>query len=151
MSFSQCPAKKSASCKNSRKSRDHIHPPLKDPPKFLPVSSNLKGKVRVWGTPNHLKWDFGAKSGKKNDSLPKSIKIINFRDFCENWSKIGLTHQREAPKLALTQGIPMLSYSNFLAPKLISKVEQDEPFPRSHCGYNKIMALAQESGFSLEH
>jgi len=42
-----------------------FHPLSKDPPKFLPVSSNLKGKVRVWGTPNHLKWDFGAKSGKK--------------------------------------------------------------------------------------
>ena len=37
----------------------------------------------------------------KNDSLPKSTKIINFRDFCENGSKIGLTHQGGAPKLAL--------------------------------------------------
>ena len=36
----------------------------------------IKGKVRVWGTPNHLKWDSGAKNGIKNDSLPKSIKII---------------------------------------------------------------------------
>jgi len=26
-----------------------------------------------------------------------------------------MTHQGEAPKLGLTQGIPMLSYSNFLA------------------------------------
>jgi len=59
---------------------------------LLPVSSYLKGKVRVWGTPNHLKWDFGAKNGK-NDSLPKSIKI-NFRDFCENSSKMPITHQR---------------------------------------------------------
>jgi len=78
-----------------------FHFPSKDPSKLLPVSSNLKGKVRVWGTPNHLKWDFGAKNGK-NDSLPKSIKIINFRDFCENSSKMPITYQREAPKLALT-------------------------------------------------
>jgi len=42
-----------------------FHPPSRDPPKLLPVSSNLKGKIRVWGTPNHLKWDFGAKNGKK--------------------------------------------------------------------------------------
>jgi len=42
-----------------------FHPPSKDPPKLLPVSPNLKGKFRVWGTPNHLKWDFGAKDGKK--------------------------------------------------------------------------------------
>jgi len=78
-----------------------FHPPSKDPRKLLPVSCNLKGKVRVWGTPNHLKWDFGAKM-VKNNSLPKSIKIINFRDFCEKWSKIGLSYQREAPELALT-------------------------------------------------
>ena len=76
-----------------------IHNPSRDPPKLLPVSSNLKGKVKVWGTPNHLKWDFGAKM-VKNDSLPKSIKIINFRDFCENSSKTPITHKREAPKLA---------------------------------------------------
>ena len=30
-----------------------FHPPSKDPPKLLPAS--LKGKVVVWGTPNHLK------------------------------------------------------------------------------------------------
>jgi len=42
-----------------------FHPSSKDPPKFLLVSSNLKDKVRVWGTPNHLKWEFGAKGGKK--------------------------------------------------------------------------------------
>ena len=41
----------------------HLTP--KDPPKLLGVSPNLKGKVRVWGTPNHLKWEFGAKGGKK--------------------------------------------------------------------------------------
>jgi len=35
------------------------------PPKLLPVSCNIKGKVRVWGTPNHLKWDFGAENDKK--------------------------------------------------------------------------------------
>ena len=101
-----------------------FHPLSKDPLKFLPVSSNLKGKFRVWGTPNHLKWDFGAKSGK-NDSLPKSTKIINFHDFCENGSKIVLTHQGEAPKLALTQGIPMLSYSNVLAPCYFSAMGQE--------------------------
>jgi len=27
-----------------------FHPPSKDPPNLLPVSPNLKGKVRVWGT-----------------------------------------------------------------------------------------------------
>jgi len=42
-----------------------FHPPSKGPPKLLPVSPNLKGKVMVWGIPNHLKWDFGVKSGKK--------------------------------------------------------------------------------------
>ena len=79
-----------------------FHPLSKDPPKFLLVSSNLKGKVVVWGTPNHLKWDFGAKSGKKRFFTQKYKKIINFRDFCEIWLKIGLTHQGEALKLALT-------------------------------------------------
>jgi len=43
----------------------------KDPPKLLPVSLYLKGKVRVWGTPNHLKWDFGAKNSKKTIPYPK--------------------------------------------------------------------------------
>jgi len=42
-----------------------FHPQSKDPPKLLSVSSNSKGKVRVWGTSNHLKWDFGAKNGKE--------------------------------------------------------------------------------------
>jgi len=65
--------------------RSSIHH-QKIPPKLLPVSSYLKGKVRVWGTPNHLKWDFGAKNGK-NDSLPKSIEIINFRDFLHKFVK----------------------------------------------------------------
>jgi len=41
-----------------------FHPPSKDPPKLLPVPPNLKGKVGVWGTPNHRKWDFGVKNGK---------------------------------------------------------------------------------------
>ena len=59
-----------------------FHPPSKDPPKLLPVFSNLKGKVRAWGTPNHLKWDLGLQM-VKNDSLPKSIKISNFRDFAK--------------------------------------------------------------------
>jgi len=48
-----------------------FHPPSKDPPKLLPVSPNLKGKIMVWGTPNHLKWDFGAKNGKKTFPYPK--------------------------------------------------------------------------------
>ena len=50
-----------------------FHPPSKDPPKLLPVglSPNLKGKVMAWGTPNHLKWDFGAKNGKKTFPYPK--------------------------------------------------------------------------------
>jgi len=42
-----------------------FHPPSRDPPKLLPVSSNLKGKFRVWGTLNHLKWDLGATMVKK--------------------------------------------------------------------------------------
>jgi len=42
-----------------------FHPPSRDLPKLLLVSSNLKGKIRVWGTPNHPKWDFGVKKGKK--------------------------------------------------------------------------------------
>jgi len=41
-----------------------FHSPSKDPPKLLPVPPNLKGKVGVWGTPNHPKWDFGVKNGK---------------------------------------------------------------------------------------
>jgi len=48
-----------------------FHPPLKDPPKLFPVSPYSKVKVRVWGTPNHLKWDFGAKNGKKMIPYPK--------------------------------------------------------------------------------
>jgi len=51
-----------------------FHPPSNDSPKLLPVSSNLKGKVRVWGTPNHLKWDFGAESGKKRFFIQKYKK-----------------------------------------------------------------------------
>jgi len=42
-----------------------FHPLSKDPPKLLPFSSYLKGKVWVWGTPNHLKLDFGVKNGWK--------------------------------------------------------------------------------------
>jgi len=78
-----------------------FHPLSKYPPKFLLVSSNLKGKVVVWGTQTIENGILGLKV-VKNDSLPKSTKIIIFRDFCENGSKIGLTHQGEAPKLALT-------------------------------------------------
>jgi len=40
-----------------------FHAPSKDPPKLLSVSSNSKGKFRVWGISNHLKRDFGAKNG----------------------------------------------------------------------------------------
>jgi len=42
-----------------------FHPPSKDLPKLLPGSPYLKGKIRVWGTPNHLKWDFWVKSVRK--------------------------------------------------------------------------------------
>jgi len=66
-----------------------FHPPLKDPPKFLPVSSNLKGKLRVWGTPNHLKWDFGAKSGKKTILYPKVLKLKIFAIFAKMGRKLG--------------------------------------------------------------
>jgi len=38
-----------------------FHPPSKDPLKLLPVSPYLKRKVKVWGTPNHLKLDFWVK------------------------------------------------------------------------------------------
>jgi len=34
----------------------------------------IKGKVRVWGTPNHLKWDFGAKDGIKKRFLTQKYK-----------------------------------------------------------------------------
>jgi len=48
-----------------------FHPQSRDPPKLLPVSSNLKGKYRVWGTHNYLKWEFAAKNGKKRFNTQK--------------------------------------------------------------------------------
>jgi len=38
--------------------------PIKSFPKIACSAPNLKGKVGVWGTPNHPKWDFGVKNGK---------------------------------------------------------------------------------------
>jgi len=66
-----------------------FHPPSNDPPKFLPVSSNLKGKVRVWGTPNHLKWDFGDKSGKKRLFTQKYRNNKFSRFFAKIGQKLG--------------------------------------------------------------
>jgi len=77
----------------------------------------LKGKVRIWGTPNYLKLDFWVKNGWKRFLGQK----YNFDQFCEKSSKIRITHQMEAPKLelalALTSGICMHSYSA-LAPSI---------------------------------
>ena len=63
-------------------SQVHVHPrpPLSLATTRLPVSPNLKGKVMVWGTPNHLKWDFGAKSGKKR-FLTQKYKNNKFSRF----------------------------------------------------------------------
>jgi len=78
-----------------------FHPPSRDPPKLLPVSSNSKGKVLGFGAPQTIENGILGIKMVKNDSLPKSIEIINFRDFCENSSKTPITHQREARKFEL--------------------------------------------------
>ena len=77
-----------------------FHPPSKDLPKLLPVSPNLKGNVMVWGTPNHLKWDFGAKMVKKR-FLTQKYKNNKFSRFLRKFVKTPITHQREARKLEL--------------------------------------------------
>jgi len=66
-----------------------FHPPSKDPPKLLPVTSNLKGIVRVWGTPNHPKWDFGAKGGKKRFFTQKYRNNKFSRFFSKMGRKLG--------------------------------------------------------------
>jgi len=39
--------------------------------------------------------------GQKYAETIPWAKVEFFYEFCEKWSKIGLTHQREAPKLTL--------------------------------------------------
>ena len=52
------------------------------------------------GHPNHLKWDFGAKSGKKR-FLTRKYKNNKFSRFLRKFIKTPITHQREARKLEL--------------------------------------------------
>jgi len=51
-----------------------FNPPSKDPPKLLPVSSNLKGKVRVWGHPKPPKMGFFGLKMVKKRFLTKKYK-----------------------------------------------------------------------------
>jgi len=47
------------------RSPEGLPSPIKRTPKIASGFPYLKGKVRVWGTPNHLKLDFGVKNGWK--------------------------------------------------------------------------------------